>query len=79
MQAGGAEGKSYTSAVDGLRKIVKQDGVAGLYRGIGPKITQSVATVSSALRFMKGDEPLTPSVSAGGAALPCEGEDLRCY
>ncbi|ORY61192.1 mitochondrial carrier [Leucosporidium creatinivorum] len=50
MQAGGAEGKSYTSAVDGLRKIVKQDGVAGLYRGIGPKITQSVAT--AALLFL---------------------------
>lgn len=47
MQAGHAEGRSYTSAVDGLRKIVNKEGIAGLYRGVGPKLTQSVATVSS--------------------------------
>lgn len=50
MQAGQAEGRSYTSAFDGLRKIVKRDGVSGLYRGIGPKLTQSVAT--AALLFL---------------------------
>lgn len=46
MQAGQAEGKSYTSSLDGLRKIIKKDGIAGLYRGIGPKLTQSVATAA---------------------------------
>lgn len=46
MQAGQAEGRSYTSSLDGLRKIIKRDGVAGLYRGIGPKLTQSVATAA---------------------------------
>lgn len=45
MQAGNAEGKSYASAFDGLRKIVAQEGARGLYKGIGPKLTQSVATV----------------------------------
>ncbi|GAA5923291.1 hypothetical protein JCM21900_001501 [Sporobolomyces salmonicolor] len=46
MQAGNAEGKSYNSSFDGLRKIISQDGVQGLYRGVGPKLTQSVATAA---------------------------------
>lgn len=46
MQAGQAEGRSYTSAIDGLRKIVRKEGVSGLYRGVGPKLTQSVATAA---------------------------------
>ncbi|KAG0653984.1 hypothetical protein C6P46_002029 [Rhodotorula mucilaginosa] len=50
MQAGNAEGKSYASAFDGLRKIVAQEGARGLYKGIGPKLTQSVAT--AALLFL---------------------------
>lgn len=45
MQAGNAAGRSYTSSLDGLRKIVAAEGVQGLYKGIGPKLTQSVATV----------------------------------
>jgi adenine nucleotide transporter 17 len=56
MQAGNAEGKSYSSSFDGLRKIVAKEGVKGLYKGIAPKLTQSVATVGprpsvSATRF----------------------------
>ncbi|POY76174.1 hypothetical protein BMF94_0897 [Rhodotorula taiwanensis] len=50
MQAGNAEGKSYSSAFDGLRKIIAQEGARGLYKGIGPKLTQSVAT--AALLFL---------------------------
>ncbi|SGY69635.1 BQ5605_C004g03042 [Microbotryum silenes-dioicae] len=45
MQAGHAEGRSYTSSFDGLRKIIKKDGVAGLYQGVAPKLIQSVTTV----------------------------------
>lgn len=41
MQAGNAVGKSYTSSFDGLRKIVAAEGPQGLYKGIGPKLTQS--------------------------------------
>ncbi|GJN88130.1 hypothetical protein Rhopal_001086-T1 [Rhodotorula paludigena] len=50
MQAGNAAGRSYTSSLDGLRKIVAAEGVQGLYKGIGPKLTQSVAT--AALLFL---------------------------
>ncbi|CDR36618.1 RHTO0S02e04610g1_1 [Rhodotorula toruloides] len=50
MQAGNAEGKSYTSSLDGLRKIIAREGPQGLYKGIAPKLTQSVAT--AALLFL---------------------------
>lgn len=50
MQAGQAEGRSYTSSFDGVKKIIARDGVPGLYRGIGPKLTQSVLT--AALLFL---------------------------
>ncbi|GAA5979507.1 hypothetical protein JCM11641_005417 [Rhodosporidiobolus odoratus] len=50
MQAGNAAGRSYSSSLDGLRKIIAQEGVQGLYKGIAPKLTQSVAT--AALLFL---------------------------
>ncbi|POW06716.1 hypothetical protein PSHT_10265 [Puccinia striiformis] len=46
MQSGQAEGKEYRSTFDGLQKIVAKDGVKGLYRGIAPKLTQSVLTAA---------------------------------
>ncbi|PLW08233.1 hypothetical protein PCANC_21579 [Puccinia coronata f. sp. avenae] len=46
MQSGQAEGKEYRDTLDGLRKIVAKDGVKGLYRGIAPKLTQSVLTAA---------------------------------
>lgn len=77
MQAGQVEGRSYSSSLDGVRKIVQTDGLAGLYRGIGPKLTQSVATV----RALTSSRPLRPVVddrfvSIGGHPVPREGEDL---
>ncbi|KAH9455824.1 hypothetical protein MJO28_005861 [Puccinia striiformis f. sp. tritici] len=46
MQSGQAEGKEYRSTFDGLQKIVAKDGIKGLYRGIAPKLTQSVLTAA---------------------------------
>ncbi|KAJ2687152.1 hypothetical protein IWW39_003132 [Coemansia spiralis] len=40
------EGERYDSLVDGLRKVVAQEGVAGLYNGIESKLLQSVLTAS---------------------------------
>ncbi|KAF9918222.1 hypothetical protein BX616_009875 [Lobosporangium transversale] len=36
----------YTSILDGFRKIVKYEGIAGLYKGISSKIVQSILTAS---------------------------------
>lgn len=46
MQSGQAEGRGYRGTYDGLSQIVKKDGVKGLYRGIAPKLTQSVLTAA---------------------------------
>ena len=35
LQAGS---KSYSSSLDGIQKIIKEEGISGLYRGIGPKL-----------------------------------------
>ncbi|GAA6043726.1 hypothetical protein JCM8097_000495 [Rhodosporidiobolus ruineniae] len=62
MQAGNAEGKSYTSSLDGLRKIIAQEGPQGLYKGIAPKLTQSVAT--AALLFLAKEKIYTATRKA---------------
>ncbi|KAF8939641.1 mitochondrial carrier domain-containing protein [Dissophora ornata] len=36
----------YTSIMDGFRKIIKYEGIAGLYNGISSKIVQSILTAS---------------------------------
>lgn len=40
------EDERYASLADGLRKVVAQEGVAGLYKGIQSKLVQSVLTAS---------------------------------
>ncbi|KAJ2102120.1 hypothetical protein GGI01_002095 [Coemansia sp. RSA 376] len=40
------EGERYDSLVDGLRKVIAQEGIAGLYKGIESKLLQSVLTAS---------------------------------
>ena len=36
---------------EALRKVVKEEGWGGLYRGIGPKVTQSVITAAFLFAF----------------------------
>ncbi|ORZ29712.1 mitochondrial carrier domain-containing protein [Catenaria anguillulae PL171] len=48
------ESARYTSIMDGFRKILKQEGVKGLYKGIETKIVQSVLT--AALLFTAKEE-----------------------
>ncbi|KAJ1941664.1 hypothetical protein EC988_006700 [Linderina pennispora] len=44
------ENERYDSLMDGLRKVIKHEGIAGLYKGIESKLLQSVLTAS--LLFM---------------------------
>ncbi|KAI8357583.1 mitochondrial carrier domain-containing protein, partial [Mortierella sp. GBAus27b] len=41
----------YTSIMDGFRKIIQYEGVAGLYKGISSKIVQSILTASFLFMF----------------------------
>lgn len=43
LQAGSLK---YKSSIDGLLTILTEEGVAGLYKGIGSKIVQSVLTAA---------------------------------
>ncbi|KAJ7591088.1 mitochondrial carrier domain-containing protein [Mycena floridula] len=46
LQAGHANALRYKSSLDGLLTIIKEEGIEGLYKGVGPKVTQSVLTAA---------------------------------
>ncbi|KAH8105030.1 mitochondrial carrier [Phellopilus nigrolimitatus] len=46
LHAGSAAATRYKSALDGLLTVVREEGVAALYRGVGSKLTQSVLTAA---------------------------------
>ncbi|EIN10759.1 mitochondrial carrier [Punctularia strigosozonata HHB-11173 SS5] len=46
LQAGQGEALKYKSAIDGLLTIVRNEGVRGLYKGVGSKLLQSVLTAA---------------------------------
>lgn len=49
MQTGQKQGKKYKNVVDGIFAVIRDEGgVQGLYRGILPKLTQSVLTAGAA-------------------------------
>ena len=50
MQAGSSDGQRYKSSWHGLLTIVEEEGVLGLYKGIGTKLTQSV--LNAAILFV---------------------------
>ncbi|KAF7355298.1 Peroxisomal membrane protein [Mycena sanguinolenta] len=46
LQAGHANALKYKSAIDGLLTILKDEGLQGLYKGVGNKLIQSVLTAA---------------------------------
>lgn len=54
LKQGSNEATKYNSIFDGFRKIIKHEGVAGLYKGIEFKLLQSVLT--SAILFSSKEE-----------------------
>jgi len=46
LQAGQATALKYKSSLDGLLTILKEEGVEGLYKGVGSKLVQSVLTAA---------------------------------
>ncbi|KAG1779717.1 peroxisomal membrane protein PMP47B [Suillus placidus] len=42
LQAGQARAEQYKSSLDGLATILKEEGIQGLYKGVGSKLLQSV-------------------------------------
>jgi len=50
MHVAGRDGGKENMA-EGMKRIVREEGYAGLYKGIGPKLTQSVATAAFLFAF----------------------------
>ncbi|KAK0468345.1 mitochondrial carrier domain-containing protein [Desarmillaria tabescens] len=46
MQAGHSSALGYKSTLDGLLTILREEGIHGLYKGVGSKLTQSVLTAA---------------------------------
>jgi len=46
LQAGHAGALRYKSSLDGLLTIIKEEGIEGLYKGVGSKLVQSVLTAA---------------------------------
>ncbi|TFK75936.1 mitochondrial carrier [Pluteus cervinus] len=46
LQAGQAHALKYKSSLDGLLTILREEGIKGLYKGVGSKLTQSVITAA---------------------------------
>lgn len=46
MQAGHSSAQGYKSTLDGLLTILQEEGIHGLYKGVGSKLTQSVLTAA---------------------------------
>ena len=51
LRQSGGSGERYDSMLGGLRKIMRDEGLGGLYKGIGPKIVQSVLTAALLFGF----------------------------
>ncbi|KAL5530458.1 hypothetical protein ACEPAF_6716 [Sanghuangporus sanghuang] len=46
LQAGSAAASRYKSSLDGILTVIREEGIEGLYKGIGSKIVQSVLTAA---------------------------------
>ena len=46
LQAGNSAAERYRSALHGLRIIIAEEGISGIYKGAGPKLLQSVLTAA---------------------------------
>ena len=63
MQAGQAHAQRYKSSLDGVLTILKEEGVEGLYKGVGSKLAQSVLTAAILFAGQKRIYEMTKKVS----------------
>lgn len=63
LQAGEPSALKYKSSWDGLLTILKEEGVEGLYKGVGSKLVQSVLTAAILFAGQRRIYELTKAVS----------------
>ncbi|SJL01969.1 related to peroxisomal membrane protein PMP47B [Armillaria ostoyae] len=74
MQAGHSSALGYKSTLDGLLTILQEEGIHGLYKGVGSKLTQSVLT--AAILFAGQRRIYEITKKAGLDAAPSRRTDL---
>jgi adenine nucleotide transporter 17 len=62
LQSGQDTAVKYRSSWDGILTVIKEEGVPGLYKGIGSKLTQSVLTAAILFAGQKRIYELTKAV-----------------
>ena len=62
LQAGSESAARYKSALHGVLTIVKEEGIAGLYKGMSSKLLQSVLTAAILFAGQKRIYELTKKV-----------------
>ena len=63
LQAGSEDASKYRSSLDGLLTILREEGIEGLYKGVGSKLLQSVLTAAILFAGQRRIFELTKSVS----------------
>ena len=71
LQAGQAHALKYKSSLDGLLTIIREEGIEGLYKGVGSKLLQSVLT--AAILFMGQRRIYEITKQVGEIRIWCEG------
>lgn len=62
LQAGHTAAARYRSALHGLRTIIAEEGISGIYKGAGPKLLQSVLTAAILFASQRRIYELTKAV-----------------
>ena len=76
LQAGHAHAQRYKSALDGVLTILKEEGIEGLYKGVGSKLTQSVLTAAILFAGQKRIYEMTKKVRFS-TVIACTSPNLR--
>jgi len=63
-----SKGEQKYTMMEGIRKIIKEEGWSGLYKGIGPKIVQSVITAAFLFAFKDALYDLTVAMRSKALA-----------
>ena len=71
LQAGHDSALRYKSSVDGILTVIKEEGISGLYKGVGSKLVQSVLTAAILFAGQKRIYEITRAVSLTPFAKSC--------
>jgi adenine nucleotide transporter 17 len=69
LQAGSASASRYKSSLDGFLTVIREEGISGLYKGVGNKLVQSVLTAAILFACQKRIYEVLKKVSDFNAPL----------